>query len=246
MKLARFVPKSVLPCCAEGNTFPVGSGRYTSVTWKKRNAIAESTARMRSAEYHLGVVHENDRTKWLERMMHPELTRASETDFPFIKNLVPYYIYDMSEYMDWDCNPEGRYDGCDELPEYWEKSEHHPYLIRMDGKTAGFAMIRPYPMEPERIEVGEFFILRKYKRRGIGKRNAFQLFNTYSGKWLVRVLDQNTGARLFWDRIITEYTKGIFEQTPEVYECPHSGTWPMQFYRFESQSRQQPDLLAWR
>lgn len=181
-----------------------------------------------------GVTYGEGRKGQLEKMSDPELVRATDADLAVIKNLVPYYIYDMSEYLGWDCDPAGRYDGCDELPEYWEKPDHHPYLIQVDGRAAGFAMVRPYPVGPERIEVGEFFILRKYKRRGIGRRCSFQLFNTYSGKWLVRVLDQNTGALRFWERIITEYTEGTLEQTSETYQCPHSGTWPMQFYRFDS------------
>ena len=65
-----------------------------------------------------------------------ELARATDSDFAVVKNLVPYYIYDMSEFMGWEPNAEGRYDGCDDLRHYWEKPDHHPYLIRVDGSRA--------------------------------------------------------------------------------------------------------------
>jgi len=168
--------------------------------------------------------------------MDIHIISATAEDFPVIKNLVPYYIYDMSEFMGWDCNVEGRWDGCDDLSDYWEEQDHHPYLIKVDNNVAGFAMVRRFPVEPERFEIGEFFVARKFKRRGVGRRSAFWLFNAFEGKWIVRVLDGNTGARAFWDKVIREYADGAFEQSEEQFVCPHSGTWPMQFYRFVSRS----------
>jgi predicted acetyltransferase len=170
--------------------------------------------------------------------MNIDIVEATAEDFRVVENLVPYYIYDMSEYMGWDCNTEGRWGGCDELPDYWKEGDHHPFMIKVDQKVAGFAMIRRYPDEPARYEVGEFFVARKFKGKQIGKRSAFWLFGAFPGKWIVRVLNDNTGARSFWDRVIHEYTGGDVAQTEEQYVCPHSGTWQMQFYRFESRSQQ--------
>lgn len=170
-----------------------------------------------------------------------QLTRATNNDFQVIKNLVPYYIYDMSEYMGWDCDPEGRWGGCDELPDYWQKPDHHPYIIMVDQSTAGFALIRRYPEEAERYEIGEFFVARKFKGRGIGKSSAFWIFDLYPGKWLVRVLDANTGAVGFWGKVIRERTNGDFTQTAEQYMSPYSGTWQMQFYRFECGAEKSPE-----
>jgi len=168
--------------------------------------------------------------------MTSELIRATDKDFALVKNLVPYYIYDMSEYMGWDCNEQGRYDGCDDLADYWQKPGHYAYLIRVGPKLAGFATVCPYPTKPTRMEVGEFFVLRKFKGQGIGRTSACRLFDSHPGPWLVRVLDGNTGARRFWHKVIGEYTQGTFVQTAEEYHCPHSGTWPMQFYRFDSRT----------
>jgi hypothetical protein len=56
------------------------------------------------------------------------------------------------------------------------------------------------------------------------------------------ILDGNTGACRFWKKVIAAYTDGRFTHTAEHYLCPHSGTWPMQFYRFES--RNQPTAAA--
>ena len=167
--------------------------------------------------------------------MNIDIVTATAEDFAVVKNLVPYYIDDMSGFMGWDCNAEGKWDGCDDLPDYWKKPDHHPFLIKVDQNVAGFAMIRRFPDELDRYEVGEFFVAKKFKGQKVGKRSAFWLFNAFPVKWLVRVLDANTGARLFWDKVIREYTDGAMMQTAEQHVCAHSGTWPMQFYRFESQ-----------
>ena len=35
--------------------------------------------------------------------MDVTLHDATEADLPAVKNLVPYYIYDMSEHLGWSC-----------------------------------------------------------------------------------------------------------------------------------------------
>ena len=169
--------------------------------------------------------------------MEVTVQTAADRDLAFVRNLVPYYIYDMSEYMGWGPNREGRYDGCDDLADYWQKADHHPYLIMADDKAVGFAMVRPYPEDPTHLEIGEFFVLRKFRGCGIGRQSACLLFDAHPGKWLVRVLDGNAGALGFWQAVIHDYSGGHVAQTAETYECPHSGSWPMQFFRFESRSQ---------
>ena len=170
----------------------------------------------------------------LKRHMNIQLTRAPASELPLVRNLVPYYVYDQSEHMGWNCNAEWRWDGCDELPDYWKEPDHHPYVIRVNDDIAGFAFVRPFPGEPERREMGDFFVARKFKGRGVGKVSAFQAFDAHPGKWIIRVLDGNRGARSFWAKVVDEYTQGDFVLTAEKFSDPHSGTWDMQFYRFDS------------
>ena len=108
------------------------------------------------------------------------------------------------------------------------------YVIRVDDEVAGFVLVRPYPGEPKRMEIGDFFVARKFKGRGVGKVSAFQAFDAHPGKWTIRVLDENRGARVFWGKILEEYTQGSCALTAEKFSDPHSGTWDMQFYRFDS------------
>ena len=56
----------------------------------------------------------------------------------------------------------------------------------------------------------EFFVLRKYRGRGVGASVATQLFDRFPGKWEVRELAQNVAALAFWRAVIARYTDGRF------------------------------------
>jgi predicted acetyltransferase len=102
----------------------------------------------------------------------------------------------------------------------------------LDEKIVGFALLRPFPYENDRNEIGEFFIAKKFTRKGIGTQVAIHLFDTYPGKWLIRVLKGNNNANSFWGKVIDKYTNGQFIVSEEEYHDPYSGDWNMTYYRF--------------
>ena len=171
--------------------------------------------------------------------MDIQIIPAWPEDYTIVQNLTQYYIYDFSEFMGWDPSPEGLFGGCDELPQYWGwdvENEQlrwpkdwvgYPFIIRVDGVLAGFAMIRRLGAgEPPTYEVGEFFVLRRFRRHGVGKTVAQRLFDRFRGNWVVKQMYDNTPARDFWHRTIDEYTGGKFEEFleyDEVYELRMAG-----------------------
>jgi len=54
--------------------------------------------------------------------------------------------------------------------------------------------------------------MRKYRKEGIGKAVAEQIFDLHRGQWEVYQKESNKPAQLFWNRIIDEYTKGQFKE----------------------------------
>ena len=65
--------------------------------------------------------------------------------------------------------------------------------------------------------MGQFFVLRKYKQKGVGEK-AFELtVQNHPGSWLTRVLPDNTGAKVFWDKVINKLTSGKVTITRELY-----------------------------
>ena len=61
--------------------------------------------------------------------------------------------------------------------------------------------------------MAEFFVMRKYRRRGVGKQMAFNVFDRLPGKWEVRQVAENNAGIAFWRRIILEYTGGNVQET---------------------------------
>lgn len=60
--------------------------------------------------------------------------------------------------------------------------------------------------------VAEFFVLRKYRKSGLGNEAAWALFRLFPGKWRVAVLNCNSPALLFWEKVIATFSAGQFSQ----------------------------------
>ncbi len=72
-----------------------------------------------------------------------------------------------------------------------------------------------WELRREIISIAEFFIMKMYRRKGIGMKIAQQVFDLYKGKWLAHQLETNAPARKFWNRVIQDYTKGRFKERLE-------------------------------
>ncbi len=144
------------------------------------------------------------------------LVQATEKDIPTLANLYQLYDYDF-----WEMTPDdpdaaigedGLFHEAFTFDEYFHRPGFRCYLAKVDGKLAGFAFTS------EKVEhskgsgryVEEFFVLRPYRGKGVGRALAFQMFDTYRGYWEVTELPENTGGIDFWRSVITAYTDGRF------------------------------------
>jgi predicted acetyltransferase len=134
--------------------------------------------------------------------------RIEETDV--VRHLLELYAHDFSEFTGADVGADGRF-GYPYLDLYWTEPERRPFLFRVDGHWAGFALVRtgaPHDM-------AEFFVLRKYRRGGIGVAAARAVFARIPGAWQVRQMHANAGATAFWRRAIPyEYREEVVEMGP--------------------------------
>jgi predicted acetyltransferase len=91
----------------------------------------------------------------------------------------------------------------------------------------------PVSDDPDVFDVAESFVIRRYRRSGVGRRAAFLVWDRWPGRWIVRVSLGNTGALPFWSGVIAEYTGGAATEfvragTPNAwrvfsFESPRSG-----------------------
>lgn len=146
--------------------------------------------------------------------MKIELFEVDETEKSVLRQLIELYSYDFSEYDDVDVNDHGFY-GYTYLDYYWTEDARHPFFIRVDGKLAGFVLISDYAYVLETGEaksVTEFFVMKKYRRKGIGESVAFQVFDKFPGKWEVIQHGENQPSKIFWEEVIRTYTRGHYRK----------------------------------
>jgi predicted acetyltransferase len=118
-------------------------------------------------------------------------------------------MYDFSEYTGHDVESNGLFSVYPDLEKYWNDESRFPYIIKQDEKNIGFVFVR-YINEGERnyFSIAEFFIMRKYRRKGIGRRAAEHILDLHKGQWEIFQMDSNKSAQAFWRRVILDYTKG--------------------------------------
>jgi predicted acetyltransferase len=81
------------------------------------------------------------------------------------------------------------------------------------GKYAGFALVDPFVrIGTEGQWMDQFFVLKKYRRRGVGHRMAQSVFAALPGRWEVGQMPQNHAAQAFWRKVIGAYTGGLFKE----------------------------------
>lgn len=146
-----------------------------------------------------------------------KLVPATINDYSTFFNLARFYSYDISEFFGdepgWEMEDDGLYGVGVDYKKYFEDENVFSFLVRYKGELAGFAIVDKDSIDPSvDFNMAQFFILRTYKRKGLGKLIAFQCFEKFKGTWEVHVLPKNEIARHFWRSIISEYTKNNFNE----------------------------------
>jgi predicted acetyltransferase len=142
------------------------------------------------------------------------VSEAGPEDQGRLQALFELYVYDFSEILDLDVEEDGRF-RVPPLDAYWTDPRRHAFLIRVDGKLGGFALVLEWSRltgDEGVCDVAEFFVMRRYRRRGVGERAAAWLFDRFRGPWEVRQKAENRAAIAFWRRVIDRYTGGRFTE----------------------------------
>jgi len=146
-------------------------------------------------------------TSLLNSVVNIKVLPALREQKPVLANLLELYAYDFSEFIDLKLGADGRF-GYKRLPLYWEDSNRYPFIVMVDDCLAGFVFVHRGSAisDNENVwDMSEFFILRGYRRRGIGMKVAHEIWKSFPGQWEVRVMDQNQKAREFWQKTIDAF-----------------------------------------
>lgn len=135
---------------------------------------------------------------------HLELIPATSEQEPIVANMLELYAHDFSEFHNLELGADGRF-GYRDLPLYWRESDRHPFLVRTDGNLAGFVLLKKgseISGNETAWDMAEFFVVRGYRRRGIGTEIAHEVWRKFPGRWEIRVMLSNHSAHHFWEHAI--------------------------------------------
>lgn len=139
------------------------------------------------------------------------LEPVPQTGNATLRRLLELYIYDFSDFWPSEISDEGLYIQ-EEYFSYLCSDKVARFFIKVDGKLAGFAILAFESSLTKRpvSDLLYFFVLRVYRRSGIGRVAAKELFAMFPGEWEVREAIENAVAIKFWRSVISEFTNGAF------------------------------------
>jgi predicted acetyltransferase len=149
-----------------------------------------------------------------------------------LRNLFEHYIHDMAQWFEIDTKADGSYSYDTSV--IWE-SGYDAYLAKIGDSIAGFAIVAPaleWLGDIPAHDMREFFVIRRFRRSGFGERMATLVWNERPGEWLIRVLESNAAAVLFWRTTIARHSSGACAE-----ECRLVNGRPWRFFRFASNTR---------
>lgn len=164
--------------------------------------------------------------------MKIELKKAPKECKELLHNLMNLYLYDFSEFdKNMDVDEHGIF-GYKYFDLYWIEGDRYPFIIYVNGLIAGFALVNKHTYTGKADHrIAEFFVMRKYRNKGIGRTVAYQLFDKFSGWWEVVQTKENIAAKEFWSKIISTYTGNNFEDYQKGL-----GKWEGSLQLFESKT----------
>lgn len=146
--------------------------------------------------------------------MEVNLQRVSEFDKPVLARLLELYLYDMSLYEGAGPGPHGLF-GYRWLDSYWTEANRHPFFITADGELAGFALVNDFCRFTEpgaAMAVAEFFVMNRFRRKGVGSQAALKLFRMFPGRWEVCQHRENRPSIEFWENLISDISRGQYRK----------------------------------
>ncbi|WP_109511260.1 GNAT family N-acetyltransferase [Pseudomonas ovata] len=133
-----------------------------------------------------------------------ELIPAGPDDIDMISNLYQFYAYESSDWESQDVEEDGRfYVHEGHLIRYWEEQDWSANLLWVNGQLAGFVLIERSEVPGiDALELADLFILKRYRRKGIGSAMMEQVLMGGHENWLVRYFPQDEVAHAFWTKVL--------------------------------------------
>lgn len=150
------------------------------------------------------------------------LRPMADADRRAVARLWQLYSHDLSEFRDSRPNAQGLF-RTGRLPSYFDDRDSTGFVITRDGSLAGFAFVMGVTAPPRHI--GDFFVVRHFRRHGLGYAAARELLDHYPGPWEIGFQVENRGVPDFWRRVVTDVVgdrwREVLRPVPDKPHIPH-------------------------
>ncbi len=151
--------------------------------------------------------------------MSIRLIPTNAEQLPLIRNLYQFYAYESSDWEQEDVEVDGRfYVHEPHLQRYWQDEGWSAQLILIDDFIAGFLLLEACE-DPgiADMEFADLFLLRKYRRLGIG-RALLQQTVSDGRRWLVCCYQQDELGSTFCRQVLSGLPFAAREQDSDGEE----------------------------
>lgn len=124
-----------------------------------------------------------------------------------LENLMALYLHDLSEFADdLMVNADGKFE-YDGLEYYFKSEDLRPFFIYYDNEIAGFVLLNSgrYVSIGVNYSIHEFFVLKSFRKKGIGSKAVKAIFEQYKGKYKIVQLIDNKPAIGFWRNLYASF-----------------------------------------
>lgn len=144
--------------------------------------------------------------------MDVQLKLATLDEKQTLLNLLEKYNYEFSQYDKRPFDEQGAF-GYKYLDCYWQEDNRYPYLIKVDGKLAGFALINKIKECDCNCDwsVAEFFVGYLYRRKGVATQIMEEIFRRHKGFWHIKYHCNNIASEKFWNKLVSSVTNNNYK-----------------------------------
>jgi predicted acetyltransferase/ADP-ribose pyrophosphatase YjhB (NUDIX family) len=147
---------------------------------------------------------------------------ASDDEWPVVERLWQLYMHDLSEFRHSAPDADGLFGGRLAAYAGGGGGDRVAYLARLGDVPCGFALVRGVGRD-QRL-MGEFFVTRSTRGRGVAARFARTVLERHPGPWVVPFQNENPRAAAFWRRLSAAVLDDVAEETvavPGKRHLPH-------------------------
>jgi predicted acetyltransferase len=138
-----------------------------------------------------------------------ELRKAQPHDFAAVQQMLELYQYELSDIWPQDADGEARY-GYD-LERHKQGERFHAHVALVGQQYVGFGLVAPAVVtRSEGCWMEQFFILKRFRRSGVGHALARHVLSSHPGAWEVGQMPSNLAARAFWRNVVAKITSGAY------------------------------------